>query len=118
DPLIIASANRGIFISSKEKTHFDRQGILLPSKRRKTIHIHQGLMYVSVDNIGIYVSGDGGKFWLPINHNLENLHVNDITHFKEKLYIATNVGVFYLHKDRWIHEVEGDYASAIGQADG
>jgi len=94
--ILIASDNRGLFLSSNNRTKWEAIGIQLPNPKINALHVTKDAWYVGIYRKGIYKSEDGGNNWKTINYDLPNLNVQSILKNEQELSIGTDDGIFIL----------------------
>lgn len=115
--LVLASDNKGVLIGDVDHHAFNGNGFYLPSKSIIAVHALNGVIYVGLSGGGLFSSGDGGNFWIPINLNIKNFQVQCITHFNGRLYVGGNKGIFYFNeKDKkWKQQLDGSQVYSFAQ---
>ena len=94
--IIIASDNKGLYLSSENRTKWKAIGTMLPNPKINALHVAKGTLYVGIYRKGIYKSDDGGETWMAINYDLPNLNVQAILKNAQELSIGTDEGIFTL----------------------
>lgn len=102
--LVIASDNKGIYISDSGRTLWNAIGNQLPNPKINALHLSNDIIYTGVYKSGIFESYDIGKTWMSLNENLPNLNVQAILECKNQLIIGTDIGIFILNRksEKWI----------------
>jgi photosystem II stability/assembly factor-like uncharacterized protein len=94
--MVLASDNKGIFISSENKSKWNSIGDKLPDTKINALLVSGEIIYAGVYRQGIYKTTNEGKTWKSLNYNLQNLNVQSILKLDEQLLIGTDEGVFIL----------------------
>ena len=94
--IVLASDNRGVFISQGNVSEWKPIGESLPNPKINALHISEEEIFVGVYEKGIYTTKNEGKSWESINYNLTNLAVQSIFKLQDKLFIGTDDGIFTL----------------------
>ncbi len=94
--IVLASDNKGIFLSSHNKTQWKAIGDDLPNGKIIALHVKGERIYASVYKAGIFLSIDEGGTWISLNYNLPVANVQAIGFFDETLFAGTDTGIFKL----------------------
>ena len=101
--MVLASDNKGIFISQDNLSKWTSIGKDLPNSKINALYVSDQKIYVGIYQAGIYVTMDEGKSWQSLNHNLSNLNVQSILRYNQQLLVGTDFGLFMLanHANTW-----------------
>lgn len=107
--LVIATDNKGIFLSEKNKTDWTNISEGLPNNKINALHITENAILAGVYQKGIYETTNNGKTWKSLNYNLPNLRVQSIIKRKKYILVGTDEGIFKLKQNEknWIKVSEG-----------
>lgn len=97
--IVLASDNKGLFLSSKNKTHWSSIGASLPNEKIIALHLSDETIYVGVYRAGIFQSTDEGVSWQALSDNLPNQNIQAILSFEHTLFVGTDVGIFRRSSD-------------------
>lgn len=92
--IVVASDNKGIFISYDHNAKWKQIGENLPNQKINALHIFYQSIYVGVYNEGIYHTSDKGLSWQSLNFDLPNRNVQAVWAGNHQLIVGTDDGIF------------------------
>ena len=92
--LVVASDNRGMFISKANKSTWRSISDQLPDTKINALHVSGNTIYAGVFRKGIYYTINEGQSWLALNFDLPDLNVQSILNTNEQLFVGTDIGIF------------------------
>lgn len=98
EEIVLASDNMGVYLSTKQRTHWKAIGAELPGQKINALHIADDQIYVGVFRQGLYRSKDEGQHWENLNLDLPNLTVQSILQVDDQILTGTDDGLFLLPK--------------------
>ena len=98
--IIMATDNKGIFISQTNRNGWRSIGNELPEKKINALFIDETNIYAAVYGAGIYRTENEGAYWTTLNYNLtgDQLKIQTIYIKDNQVFIGTDSGIFKLHK--------------------
>lgn len=107
--IVLATDNKGIFISENKRTSWKQISSTLPSPKINSLHVFDSTIYTGVFQYGIYVSENLGGAWHNINAQINDLSVQSICTLDGQLFIGTDSGLsrWSAEKREWEVLLEG-----------
>lgn len=96
DELLLATDNKGIFLSQKNKTSWKDISGNLPGKKINALFAHKKDVWVGVYQQGVFKSDDLGKTWINYSFNLPDVRVQAILIVDDQILLGTDSGLFLL----------------------
>jgi photosystem II stability/assembly factor-like uncharacterized protein len=118
DKLVLISKDSGLYYFNTQEdkwVHISADKQLLESNVGALV-FHNDCIYAGTQTNGVYYSNNEGKTWATLNIGLENLTIRKFAEIENKLYAATNSGL-YSYNDL-IRQWELEYGNGTLQVNG
>lgn len=94
EELILATDNRGLFMSAGGREEWYAIGEGLPGAKINALRVLDSTIYVSVYEYGLYSSNDWGMNWTSLNENLADRRIQAIQWVDGRLLLGTDSGIY------------------------
>jgi photosystem II stability/assembly factor-like uncharacterized protein len=118
--IVLATDNRGLFISENNRTAWKNIGQSLPGRKVNALHVSGDELYVGLHGQGVFVSSDNGGAWRPLNQGLPNLNVRAFVKHQSALVAGTDAGIFKKQEGAttWTQQFSGAQINSLNQEEG